>query len=649
MLLKLKSSHLSIKEFPDIEIPPFTLITGLNGTGKTHLLKGIKSGNLAIDNPPVHTNDIRYFDWNNLIPQDKGIFDSRNLDQQRADAFRKLQEQVSARSEPIVDAARQSGITGTLLADPITLARLSYESPHQLTNVPMVSEIAAAAIQVATETVSKSALKHIDPPAKDWLIAASTALGRPAATLGYGEFVEAGIQAWGTTDLFQQSFGELFVEYRNLRLRHYLKQLQRDKGESVEALTDAEFETKHGIPPWDFVNRTLASAGLDFQIDHPDEHDLSSYQPQLTKLSTGVTILFNDLSSGEKVLMSFALCLYYSQDKRQLASYPKILLLDEVDAPLHPSMSRGLLDAITNVLVADYGISVLATTHSPSTVALAPEDAIHVMRPGEPGLHKTSKGEALNTLTEGVPTLALSYDGRRQVFVESPVDAVFYDSINQILKNRLGSERSLEFISTGKTIPGKGDVNTGCSMVIELVGRLHGAGNSSVFGLIDWDGENEPAERISVLAYKKRNGLENLALDPLLVACAVVRDAPTHMSDLRPPEGLTYPKLLNLPRDQLQPLVTSVVQIVMGTKPGRLVTVEYLGGFNLQVGSNYLLYDDHCLYCKVLKAFPALKAHAKRGGDLVKHVAATVLREQPEFVPLDLFDILHELLEARSH
>jgi ABC-type glutathione transport system ATPase component len=106
-----------------------------------------------------------------------------------------------------------------------------------------------------------------------------------------------------------------------------------------------------------------------------------------------------------------------------LAKHPKLLLLDEIDAPLHPSMARTILDIIIKTLLGVYGIEVLATTHSPSTVALAPEDALYAMREGQPGLTKVTKDEALSILTVGVPTLSISYDGRRQVFVESPIDA----------------------------------------------------------------------------------------------------------------------------------------------------------------------------------------------------------------------------------
>jgi len=156
-------------------------------------------------------------------------------------------------------------------------------------------------------------------------------------------------------------------------------------------------------------------------------------------------LYFADLSSGEKVLMSLALCLYYTEDTRQITNYPKLLLLDEIDAPLHPSMCRLYLDVLIRTVVETHKICVIATTHSPSTVAIAPEESIYVIEPNKVGLHKTTKARALSILTDGVPTLSISFDGRRQVFVESPNDAKIFDTIMQIFKGRIQSERSLEF------------------------------------------------------------------------------------------------------------------------------------------------------------------------------------------------------------
>jgi predicted ATPase len=62
MKLTFQSPFLSIKEFPTVELPPFTLLTGLNGVGKTHLLRSIEKGTIQADVAPNRPGDVRYFD-----------------------------------------------------------------------------------------------------------------------------------------------------------------------------------------------------------------------------------------------------------------------------------------------------------------------------------------------------------------------------------------------------------------------------------------------------------------------------------------------------------------------------------------------------------------------------------------------------------
>src|SRR5207247_9494265 len=121
--------------------------------------------------------------------------------------------------------------------------------------------------------------------------------------------------------------------------------------------------------------------------------------------------------------MSLALSLYNSNFDIE---FPKIRLMNEPDAHLHHSMTRKFLDVIQNVFVNEKGVKVIMTTHSPSTVALAPEESIFLMNKTTPRIAKANKDEALRILTSGVPTLSINYENRRQVFVESKYDVEFY-------------------------------------------------------------------------------------------------------------------------------------------------------------------------------------------------------------------------------
>ena len=666
MKVVFRQRYLSIEAFQPVDLPHFAVITGLNGSGKTHFLKAMRDGSVAVDIAPSPQTEIRFFDWSTMVPQDVGTFDGQVLLQERTQLWQRLEAVngaldptlgfVDSRPDGIVrEAARRAGLSDAQLTNPKSIAKLTAEDLVPMLNNPEKAETAATEIEKAVVVASEMIKKDLGDQQFD-IADIALLLGKPIYLLERDDLFTGTLPSWGRADLFQQSFGRLFVAYRDLALDNKLRQLEVHKGRSdILALSDAEFVAKFGGPPWEFVNQAISAAGLGFSIDQPNEFSKFPYSPTLKKNVGGAIVRFNDLSSGEKILMSLAFCLHYAQDRRQISRYPKVLLLDEIDAPLHPSMCRSLIRIVEDVLVRKEGIAVVLTTHSASTVALAPEKALFAMTANNPGLNKIRKSDALNILTVGVPTLALSYDGRRQVFVESPADAQLYEKIYALLRRRLASERSLEFIATGtKGTIGGSDVNTGCDVVVRIVNSLVASGNLSVFGLIDWDQKHNPSGRIAVLAAGLRDGIENVVLDPLLLAGLIVRDARRHLSDIGVDEGVSYPEFLGWSPDKLQVVVAAVQDRVLGlgeaTTPSGSTRCEYEGGFSLLVRSDYLKIDDHALEERVLNAFPRLNAFAKgQASALMRHMVDTVMQDRLDFMPAELSGVFRWVLEAESH
>lgn len=505
-------------------------------------------------------------------------------------------------------------------------------------------------IREAVAALERQILQHLDPNMRAQLSAVASVAKRPIASLTERDILSPTVPTWGQVDLFQQSFARLFVAYRDILLANSLAEFRASKGQDAQFYTEQQFIAAHGPAPWEFVNSSLSSAGLDFSINHPSLDDYTQFQPMLMKRSTGINVPFSALSSGEKVLMSFAFCVYYSNDRRQLSMQPKVLLLDEIDAPLHPSMSRNLIETILKTLVGSFGIKVIATTHSPSTVALAPDDSIYTMQPGQPGLIKRDKAAALNILTVGVPTLAISFDGRRQVFVESPRDAKVYDGVYKLLKSKILSERSLEFVATGTRNAQKLEQNTGCQVVKRLVAELVEAGNISVFGLLDWDGSHDPDTRIAVLAHGSKDGLENVLLDPLPLGIEICRSIPSLKVEIGLPTDITYLQLVSATPETLQTMVTAITTKVFGAAPIRTAAADYVGGLTLSVDDRYFTTDDHTLEDLIMTAFPQLASISKKqDGKLIEHIIENVFADCPQFIPADLKLVLEDLLNRPSH
>jgi len=71
-----------------------------------------------------------------------------------------------------------------------------------------------------------------------------------------------------------------------------------------------------------------------------------------------------------------------------------------------------LMEIITNKIVEEYGIKVVMVTHSPSSVAYAPESSIYLMQKEDERFRKESQAAAIKTLSDGM--IAFSSNGAEE-------------------------------------------------------------------------------------------------------------------------------------------------------------------------------------------------------------------------------------------
>lgn len=654
-VLTFASIHKSITQLDQTELPNFVVLTGLNGSGKTHLLTAIANGNVRSSIAPSPQTDVRMFDSTSIIPSDTGVFDPAQNQTQRSQWFNVIQSLREQHLPGLQQFAISQGVPPAYCSSISAVAALSASKLRDILPSPDKAEGIAAAItgqirqlgsnvysnavgQIGDEYWRKAAPKVQQKAPESFFLASQSNFFRDEDFL------------WGEVDPFKQAFGRVFTTYRELihdndRVEKYPP--KDDPGRRF--LPPEQFIKKFGPPPWDFVNQILEVCRLDFRVDFPPLHETTAYEPKLHKLSIPVEMRFRDLSSGEKVLMSFALCLYNSQEGRQSKVFPKLLLLDEVDAPLHPSMTKSLLATIQDVLVRDKNVAVILTTHSPTTVALAPEAAIYSMNPLGPRVEKTSKSAALSLLTSDVPTLSVAFDGRRQVFVESRSDAGLYDSLFQRYKTELRSERSLVFVEVGRRDQSGGERNAGCSQVERLVDDLASGGNQSVLGLVDWDGHRSQRGRIHVLSAGIRNGLESALFDPILLLAVVAREHIQFGKD----RGLftdadSYIALQTWDQARWQGAADALQNLLLKSASSQWETVDvkYLNGMSIKVAKSYLQMDDHKLEDLIVTTFGFLQPKNKRAGDLMLHIADIVLADLPTLLPKDVLDSMEALLST---
>ena len=282
-----------------------------------------------------------------------------------------------------------------------------------------------------------------------------------------------------------------FCDYRIQELEHL-----------AEHGTAEEFVVSNGPRPWDELNSLLAKINFNYEFISPAESSLRySYALSLRDNHTRKVIQLADLSSGEKVIMSLMLYILSSRVYRRT---PKLILLDEPDAHLHPSLTREFMSGIKDILIEEFGCQVMMTTHSPSTVSLVPIECLFEMNRLEPRIRKIEvHSEAVRLLTAGFLSVS---KGTKYVLVEDNEDVDFYSEIIEMLSNDglLTENTNLVFISASK---GKGPGGGGKTVVISWVDKLTEAGLGTTFaGFVDRDFEHVTSPNI---VNTSRHSLEN--------------------------------------------------------------------------------------------------------------------------------------------
>ena len=236
---------------------------------------------------------------------------------------------------------------------------------------------------------------------------------------------------------------------------------------------------------------------------------------QLKNPITDESIDPDDLSSGEKLFLYFISA--FIKIKDPINKKPSILLLDEPDATLHPEMIKTFI-VLLKTHIREAQVNIIMTTHSPTTVALCEDNdnifLINNKKIDDIVLKKITKEDAVQQLMVGI-TNVLLIKNMRQVFTESDYDAKYYKTIFQILKNHefLPINSSLNFISSGTEQNG-GDTGC-CDRVKSLTQQLVKAGNTTVYGIIDWDLKNNdiPESQVYVIGHDSRYTKENYMYD----------------------------------------------------------------------------------------------------------------------------------------
>ncbi|WP_085688267.1 MULTISPECIES: ATP-dependent endonuclease [unclassified Pseudomonas] len=586
-----------LKEAFSIKTPVSVLI-GKNGCGKTRLFESIKSGDVeVVSDPDISRDEIFFVSHGALVPK----LESRYV----------LSE-VSARKKSLLDRFRLNKPEFDRELDTYRIETpslrfgandIGYKEAHRIIR-SIAEKLSKKPSQLSDDEISN----HYD---------------------GYE------VQLFGSKNITA-----IFTRYiERLHDNEYAMWLSDVRGKVTYHVSDDEFEAVYGRQPWVVLNEILdktfngkVTVGIPGASEAGDEYIACFYEGE-----TGAPIKESDLSSGEQALLWLALVTFATQfSATNSDAVPKILLMDEPDAFLHPSMVVQLISFLDS-FSREFSAKILITTHSPTTVALSPDDSLYALSDGV--VSAVDKDLAISTLLEGVTQISVNPFNRRLVLVESFYDAEIYQSVYRAIPHGssfLDSRIALTFVSSGPKMPpqqisdklnqvfgkaiqkdkideflnlvnGMGN----CEQVKGMVEALSSEGDRTVRGLIDWDRKNTAGKNVVVLGEGSAYSLENIALDPicimLLLHLECIGKYPISEycgADVGWGEWLRTP-------EHLQESMNWFVCKLFKRPSANDVQVEYISGVSLKGDKEYLQMRGHDLAELIISEFDELRGLIK--------------------------------------
>lgn len=585
MKIKIHKEYKSIKAPQEFDLPDFVVLTGKNGSGKSHLMEAMSKYEFAIvSDGGKELPKIKYIGFNGLNPQVNTDGDYLDITNRRKETWNQLKNQIAE-----LQTRYGNNVQG----------------------------------YVNSGTHRKKILGH-------WLTLAKGNIKDLTEEFVYDNYEVS------SDEIFSSQFASIFKLYQ---IRYddnkYLQFKNETEGEHNKVLSDEEFKNIYGPKPWELINKMLEFAQLTYRVNHPKGHRETAFHLCLTDVNSGIEIQVNDLSTGEKVLMSLALSIYNSKEE---SARPDVLLLDEPDAPLHPEFSKVLISAIENSIVKDAGVRVVISTHSPTTVAIAPEESLYRMNKETSRPEKITKQQAVNILVQDLDNVRLSFENRRQVFVESKYDTQYYNRIFGLVSQKFDLPTLPQFL------PPRSSDGANCNEVSEIVNALRGYGNDLIYGIKDFDNKNHSSQYVLVLGENKRYAIDNYIFDPIYVAYLLIRENIIKTEDIGLPP-LTYVDLSKLNDEQIQTLINSVIG-ALGLSSNNEIEYKTQGGKCYKITQEYCTIQGHELESRIISTWPKLNSIARGGGDnkLKNHVLDTVCKDYPDFISIDFVDLFNKIV-----
>lgn len=339
------------------------VLSGINGAGKSQLLESIKQQytDVYINNIKIsHTNILKYSFRDNINLPTFGTYDydvARSTDNAIINIYNNLKNLytnyiTSKRNNPEY-FEMDLGITpGTTIEE------------YCIDNIGASISIKKDSRSTISKNISKATIVQIinsifDPENDNWLNLSNEEILQKIPSDLVVKLENDEIE--GITRIFTEA----------ARLRF----LERNKYADTTEKFDNEKWLKKA--PWTEINNLFEKLHFNYRFAKDYEYEIPylKEEPKLyayenNEINKLKVRNINDLSDGEKAILKLVVSTY---DKKEDEA-TKLLLLDEYDAALNPSLIKDFYLAIQEYYL-NKGIIVLITTHSPITISMAPKNS----------------------------------------------------------------------------------------------------------------------------------------------------------------------------------------------------------------------------------------------------------------------------------
>ncbi|MBF0649093.1 ATP-binding protein [Dysgonomonas sp. GY75] len=411
--LELHEEWLSLqKGFKWENIPMFSIITGVNGVGKSHLLYFLYNLN---DYP--YSGSIKESEGNifNLILPEKitqGLNIQRQVERKSKivknyDGFIKYATSFTDREQQKFELEQSKDANYTLEKHYSKNLRIATDEREKISIIKDINfhknEIKNIERQI-TLLDDKIYDLELDRIARH--------LGVKVEKLTLEQLKEHASHIYnGITEI--EEFSIFLAQQEQIKNRLRIKYPQDGKYDELKKLED---EPK----PHELINKLFEKYNFDyFSMINPYEEIIKENSTDLNVTKDRVVLKFKGkrgeivdykfLSSGEQLIVKLII---WSMVRDYNGNRINTIAIDEPDAHLHPKMCKMMIEILEEMSKpteeGGNNLRIIITTHSPSTVAYAPKDSLFVMERDNEGnrtIRQTDNNEALRVLSDGFITL----------------------------------------------------------------------------------------------------------------------------------------------------------------------------------------------------------------------------------------------------